>query len=197
MNILKTQYTPGGKLRDTLDRCVNSTMNADGGKSKIVELAGKPILAGLRTSVNFGGNAGCQMASNGNECIIGDEEDCRCNRCIYGIDCIPCLRDPNKQQARYVGTTARTAHSRQIEHKRAILGRNASNALVKHQINEHPQDIPQFMASIIKGGFRWNLERQIFEALEIEHTRMNPNMNVLNQKSEWGHRALPRLIVAD
>ena len=184
-------------MRDTLDKKVNSTINADGGKTKIVELAGKPILAGLRKPVNFGGNGGCQMGpNNNNQCIIAYDHNCRINKSVYNIDCTPCKEDPNKLQARYVGTTGRTTHSRQLEHKRAILGRNASNALVKHQETEHPNQIPKFQASIVKGGFRWNLEHQIFEALEIESQTPDPNINILNSKSEWGHRGLPRLTIA-
>ena len=34
-NILKPQYTPGGRLRD---KCINATSNADGGKSKLLNL---------------------------------------------------------------------------------------------------------------------------------------------------------------
>ena len=55
-NILKTQYTPCGLLKDTLDRKINSTVNAYGGQTKIVKLAGKPLLAGMRRPANFGGN---------------------------------------------------------------------------------------------------------------------------------------------
>ena len=86
-NTLKTHFTPGGKLRDTLDKKVNSTINADGGKTKIVELAGKPILAGLRKPVNFGGNGGCQMGpNNNNQCIIAYDPDCRIIKSVYKID---------------------------------------------------------------------------------------------------------------
>ena len=163
----------------------------------MVELVGKPILVSLKRPVNFGNGNGCQMGLGANRCIIADDHDCRISKSVYNIDCVPCKDDPTKTQARYIGTTARTTHSRQVEHGRAILGRQASNALHKHQASVHPNQVPNFQASIAKGGFRWNLERQIYEALEIEHQKGNPNIQVLNSKSEWGKRGLPRLKVID
>ena len=59
----------------------------------------------------------------------------------------------------------------------------------------HPAQQPEFRTKIIKGGFRWNLERNIFEALEIAQQSRNININLLNQKSEWGHQGLVRLQV--
>ena len=135
-NTLKTHYTPGGRLRDKLDKCINATNNADGGLTKIVELAGKPVLAGLKKTVNFGGNVGCQMGTGTKICIIDEDENCRISKSVYGINCNPCKINPNTQQSVYIGTTARTTHSRQVEHRRAILG--ASNALVKR--NNSTQD---------------------------------------------------------
>ena len=133
------------------------------------------------------------MGTGNNRCIIKDDHNCRISRSVYNVDCTPCEVDPTKQTSRYVGTTARTTHSRQLEHGRAILGRQASNALYKHQATEHPGTVPDFRASIVRGGFRWNLERQIYEALEIEHQKENPNVKILNSKSEWGNRGLPRI----
>ena len=182
-------------MRDTLHNKINATRNADGGKTKVIELAGKPIWDGLKRSVNFGGNNGCQMGAN-NQCIISFDHDCRINKSVYKIDCTPCKTDPTTENATYIGTTARTTHSRMIEHKRAILGRNASNALHKHQSSDHPNLQPQFEASVVRGGFQWNLERQIFEALEIESQKGNPNTQVLDSKSEWGNRGFPRLSMA-
>ena len=75
--------------------------------------------------------------------------------------------------------------------------RNASNALHKHQSSDHPNLQPQFEASVIRGGFQWNLERQIFEALEIESQKGNPNVTIVNSKSEWGNRGLPRLVATE
>ena len=102
---------------------------------------------------------------------------------------------PTCLPAHYGGTTGRTTHVRQSEHKRAILGRNNANVLAKHHAVAHPNQAPNFRTKIVKGGFRWNLERNIFEALEIHKQSNDPNINLLNQKSEWGHQGLVRLRV--
>ena len=81
-NILKTHNAPGGKLREKLESVANNTANADGGRTKVIELAGKPILAGLKKQVNFGGNAGCQMGIGTKQCHIHGEGDCRIARSV-------------------------------------------------------------------------------------------------------------------
>ena len=184
-------------MEDNLEKTINKTINADGGQTKVIELAGKPIQSGLKRQVNFGGNNGCQMGTGNQRCIIHNEADCRIARCVNNTSCTPCERSPTRREANYVGTMARTAHSRQIEHKRAILGRNQANALYKHQVTAHPKEPPEFETTITRGGFRWNLERQIFEALEIEHLRNNPHIEILNLRAEWGNRGLPCLTIQE
>ena len=137
------------------------------------------------------------MGTNIEECLIDSEEDCRVRRSVYSTECVPCDQDPTAKKAVYIGTTGRTTHARQTEHKRAILGRNNSNALYKHQRAVHPNQRPDFNTKIVKGGFQWNLERQIYEALEIDECSENPNLKLLNQRSEWGQRGLPKLRIDD
>ena len=49
--------------------------------------------------------------------------------------------------------------------------------------------------SKVSAGIKFNLDRQISEALEIEEARNNPDIQLLNQRSEWGNAGLPRLRV--
>ena len=51
---LKVQSTPGGGLTSSLNKVLNATLSAYGGKVKIVELGGDPISKGLSRNQKFG-----------------------------------------------------------------------------------------------------------------------------------------------
>ena len=68
-----------------------------------------------------------------------------------------------------------------------------SNALYKHSINEHSTEQPNFVSKPIQSGFKYNLDRFIFESIKIQHGNLDNNINCLNSRAEWGHRGLPRL----
>ena len=44
--ILSTALTPGGDLKDTLQKVVEKAASADGGKTKVIEVGGAPIKEG-------------------------------------------------------------------------------------------------------------------------------------------------------
>ena len=70
-NTIKVQYTPGSALRDSINRTLfHLPETADGGKTKVVELGGKQILAGLDKLQMFGGQTGCHMGQE--YCNIAD-----------------------------------------------------------------------------------------------------------------------------
>ena len=70
------------------------------------------------------------------------------------------------------------------------------NAMAKHRVQEHPDhDDLQIETKIVKSGIRHNISRYIGEALLIESTNNDPNIKVLNSRSEWGHNPLSRLRV--
>ena len=138
------------------------------GTVKVVELGGKQITSGLAHSRNFGGDKGCHMGEGTKECIIAPDSDCRVTRSVYRTLCLPCKDDRLTKPSAYIGTTGRTLHSRQLEHKFAINNRKLNNALTKHQIRSHPNVPPRFETEVLKGGIRFNVERFCYEGLAIE-----------------------------
>ena len=49
------------------------------------------------------------------------------------------------------------------------------------------------MTEVIKGNIKYNLERFIYEAVEIEAIRNDPDIHTMNSRSEWGGKGLPRV----
>ena len=54
------------------------------------------------------------------------------------------------------------------------------------------QTKPNYKTTILREGFRYNLERQICEALYTEKMSLDPDIKFLNQRSEQGHHGIPR-----
>ena len=135
------------------------------------------------------------MSQGDNPCLTESETDCRVSRSVYVIECQDCgtLNPPTKSV--YVGTTGRTTHSRMVEHAKALQSDQRKNALVKHKILMHLDTNPEFKAKIVKGGIRYNLDRFVLESQKIQEANDDPGVIVLNSKSEWGSRGVPRLTV--
>ena len=76
-----------------------------------------------------------------------------------------------------------------------MLFDDLSFALFKHSTNAHPNLVPEFESKPIQGGFKYNVDRFIFESLKIQQGNQDSNINVLNSRAEWGHRGLIRLQV--
>ena len=187
----------GNKLRSELDKALNynGRKGPDSGTTQVVELGGRLISSGLTTNGNFGGDKGCHMGEEAKECIIAPDSDCRVTRSVYRTLCLPGKDDPLTKPSAYIGTTGRTLHSRQLEHKFAINNRRLNNALSKHQIRSHPNVPPRFVTEVSKGGIRFNVERFCYEGLAIEEMRKSEQYQVLNQRAEWGNSGLVRLNV--
>ena len=148
-------------------------------------------MSGLDRQQLFGGQTGCHMEQE--KCYIMEDQDCRVSRAVYQTVCMNC--QDNSRQSVYIGTTGRTVHSRQKEHQTAVRQHQTGNPLAKHHQTAHSEDTQRFQTKIVHGGVRFNLDRFLTECLEIESARQKPDMNLLNQKSEWGHQPLPRLSV--
>ena len=151
------------------------------------------MTSGLSKHQMFGDQLGFHMSEN--LCLISEDHDCRVSRAIYQIACGNCKENPAAKDALYIGTTGRTVHSRQLEHQSAVRLGTESNPLVKHHSVNHPGINPNFHTGILHGGIRFNLDRFVVEALEIDSAREDQNVIVLNQKAEWGQQSLPRLAV--
>ena len=55
----------------------------------------------------------------------------------------------------------------------------------------HPNEPANFESEVLQGGIRYNLERFILEALEIEEAKNTPDLHVMNSRSEWGGQRAP------
>ena len=86
-------------------------------------------------------------------------------------------------------------HLRQREHMTDIRLLRRNNAMFKHTMNAHPNLVPDYMSRPVQGGFKYNVDRFIFEALKIQQGNQDATIQILNSRAEWGHRGLPRLQV--
>ena len=96
----------------------------------------------------------------------------------------------------YIGTTGFSIHKRMMEHSYSARTKKVSNALGKHSALHHVgENVFEFVSEILQGGMKYNLERFIMEAIEIEEGRDNPEYTIMNSRSEWGGHGLPRIQV--
>ena len=191
-SILKVPSTPGSKLVNLLKEKAGGSRGPDKGVTKFVELGGLPISFTFPNKEYLMGKSGCQYSV---KCYISDDQDCRIARGIYRILCVTCQERDGLEYV-YIGTSGFSIHKRLLEHASCVRSKSASNALAKH-IALHHEDNTQitFVSEIVQGGIKYNLERFIFEALEIEDARNDPNTITMNSRSEWGGRGLPRIQV--
>ena len=73
----------------------------------------------------------------------------------------------------------------------ALKNGNQDYAIVKHQLNDHPDEEPNFKFLAVK-SFKSAMQRQIYEAIMIEEA---PNSSLMNGKAEWGQNRVPRVKV--
>ena len=182
----KVQSTPGGQLASGVKKGLRNMKCPDGGTIKIVEMGGVPITRGLTKGDPFASKE-CPFPE---KCDTKENVNCMTSRAVYLYNCITCKND--QKQTVYVGTTGRCLHSRSREHKVATEKGNQNNPISKHQILEHSGTPPCFEAEIIKGSIRFNTDRFVLESLKIEGLQSDPNVKILNNKSEWGHGSLKR-----
>ena len=190
--ILKIPTTPNSKLTNLVRNRLGGKSGADGGTTKLVELAGPTVVSGLSLPDKFGGNKGCQYQK---KCMILDNSDCRTAKTVYKIECVTC-RDTGGRSSVYLGTSGHTIHNRMLQHAADLRSSHNANALVKHMSSFHPNQQADFETNAVRGGMKFNLNRFILEALLIEGAKGTPNCVVMNSRSEWGHRGIVRLTVA-
>ena len=84
-NTLKCPFMPGAGLKEALQKQVDKTFKdqkvAGGGVTKVVELGGQPILVGLSSHQNFGGQTGCQFGRE--KCLAPLDTDCSITWAVY------------------------------------------------------------------------------------------------------------------
>ena len=128
------------------------------------------------------------------KCYMEEDQDCTISRAVYRIECKTCTSRGASPYV-YIGTTGFSIHKRNLEHAAKARSRNTSNALGKHLATCHQDEEAEFITTCLSGGMQFNLNRFILEALEIEEARNNPEIQVMNSRSEWGGRGLPRLVI--
>ena len=159
----------------------------DGGRTKYVEMAGTPI----SMLFNRKENKGCSFRT---KCYMEEGQDCTVTKAVYRIECKTCSSRGENPYV-YIGTTGFSIHKRNLEHAAKVRAKNTSNALAKHLVDRHLDEEVEFTTTCLSGGMKFNLNRFILEAIEIEDAKCDPKINILNSRSEWGGKGLPRLVV--
>ena len=157
-------------------------------------MGGHLITSGLANCEPFGGPGSCQM-SHDKKCNVDPEMDCRVSRAVYRAVCVHCTNNPDVCDTVYLGTTGCTLHKCTVEHM-SQTDRLTNNPQSKHHWEKHPDLQPKFVTQIVSAGIKFNTDRFIRESLEIEKAKNDPNLNCINQKSEWGHSGLVRLTIS-
>ena len=96
------------------------------------------------------------------------------------------------RQYMYIGETCRSAYERGREHMGDIKQLKPSSHLLKHLIDQHEHEewdkVDIRMETIVFS--RSAFERQIMEAVQIQHNRHH---HLLNSRAEFNRSAIPRL----
>ena len=94
---------------------------------------------------------------------------------------------------KYIGETSRSAYERGLEHQKDLEDMKIESHMLKHYIENH-EDIEirdmEFGMRIVRKP-RTAFNRQIAVSVMIQS---NKNHHILNSKSEYNRRALPRLV---
>ena len=97
----------------------------------------------------------------------------------YMIECLSCKVKGVKKQ--YWGETHRTLGDRAADHVQALRDTNLDYGKVKHQVNDHPSQVPNF-AYVDQKSWKTALERQVAKSLLIDEAENKSNeFNVMPQ----------------
>ena len=154
----------------------------------MVEMGRRLVGQGLSKPVSFRGHNGCVFGPP--ECNIEGESHCSDGRVVYEIRCGNC---DDAKVAKYIGTSGFTSHKRTREHQSDVRNRRLHNSIYKHHAQTHSNDDPRFTTKTLRKGIRFTMDRYITEALLIEENHQDPNVDLLNNRSEWGQRGVPRV----
>ena len=112
---------------------------------------------------------------------------------MYQVSCKNCSEEDPSTESIYVGTSGYSLHRRQMQHIEEIRRQQQSNAMAKHQRHAHPNLQPNFRSKPIRGGMQYNLDRYILEAHLIQENSQKDDVVLMNQRSEFGNRGIPRI----
>ena len=183
---IKVPQTPSSQLARDVSRNIQGH-NIAGGRTKIIETAGKPNSSGMKKKDPFR-KPGCPYRNN---CSAENNTNCLQMNVTYQLDCQECNINPEGgSRSIYIGCTGKSLHNRTMEHLMKIRGGKQTNAMAKHMMTNHPELQPgerKITAKILKTSST-TMERFVDEALRLES-----GTNLANSKSEWGCGGLVRL----
>ena len=189
--VLKVQPTPNSELCKMVRAGIEELRNPDGGRTKVIEMGGMPIMAGIGVADPFR-IIRCPFEE---KCWVGSGVDCWKTRVVYRIVCGIC-------GAEYTGTTGTSLHKRTITHMEAVKRGDRSNPISKHFLIEHREvrmvEGGEAMFSVkILGSRSVNMERYIEEGVWIEEAVKMNKVSQMNSKGEWGRVNTRRITVQD
>ena len=169
--------TPGSKLKKDYEEEIKKTRI----KMKVVERAGPSLKSKLQRSDPFV-NRGCRAEV----CMVCREGDrgkkgvCRRENVTYEIKCVEC-------ESRYVGETARNAHTRIREHLSALDNKSDDSVMHRHNTEMHQDNTePPKWTAKVTGVYPNALTRQVAEAIKIdkipEHLRINTRREITHNR---------------
>ena len=185
------EATPGDKLLKMLKETESKFRISDDFRIKFVTKAGIKLKSVLQRKSII--SKTCED-NGGNPCVMSNGEGiqtykCRQNRVNYYAKCKTC--DSQDKERIYYGETARNIHVRSQEHYAALRKECKHSFMHKHILKEHDGNTHgiEFEWGVV-GKFVKPLERQLNEAISIEQT---PIENNLNSKQEYFHHNVRRI----
>ena len=179
-SIIFVPATPGSELKKKYECILRGTELG----IKVIERTGTKLKHMIQRTNPFEK----KKCKKEDECFVCErgKGDCKKESVTYEIQCDRC-------NYIYVGETARTGHYRGRQHLQLLKNKQQDSVLYRHITEQHKEqtDQPQFKMTIT-GQYRTALERQVMEAIRIEHT---PREKRMNTREEWGHSKLLTSIV--
>ena len=195
-SVLFVTPTPGGVLAKELQKREAELNRNTDERIKIVEKGGLKIKDILGAKDPFKksncSEKTCPLCTESEFIDIQTEErkiSCRANNVGYRWLCVTCKEKDIVKV--YEGETGRSARLRGSEHLKDLEKKRDKSVLYRHKLADHPHEEVKFKMEITK-KFKDALTRQANEAVRI-YTR--PSHETLNNKSEFNHPPLNRVVV--
>ena len=181
--ILYVPFTPGSVLKKEIQSLKDTLNTSKFGRVRVLERLGRSVIETIGNKAPWRSEP-CSRS----QCVPCTTKpgSCRSRNVTYKIVCNTCAK--SGQSKIYWGESHRAWADRCQDHVDAVKSGNLAYAIVKHHHNEHGNTPPDFLYKLHR-SHRTSLERQITEALLIEHTNVE---NIMNSRAEWGFNAIPR-----
>jgi hypothetical protein len=182
--------TPGGELKNEIDKICREEGEQGGMWIKVVERGGTKIKSVCKS--NPLATKGCKRGNCG---ICNGKKPGRCDMASIGYRCWCMECDDMEMTSHYLGESGATGHARFLQHAAAVEKKQVDkSALAKHMDLQHGGMVGRFGMEIT-GNFRDCLTRLGDEGMRVREGEDNPDINiVMNSKSEFHQPPLIRLI---